>query len=293
LPIVALALLFRKPVVWQHIDYDTVSPRGICHADGRSCQFALARCYRCLRRDQTRGRAIKSILSLFAKRAAAHAVTFNLLSSEYARKRMPLPRLEFLAFGIDTDFWTPAPRAPSPTLRVFFYGRHIPGKGCDVLVRAVRRCRDEGVSLSVRIAGDGPHRGASERLSRELGLSGLITFLGFQPEESIRAELRNADVVAVPALQDEIGQFVAFEAMACGCAVVASSIGALPEHLGGGAGVLFPAGDDTQLARILSRLATDPEAVAALAGRGRERVRADFDWRVMGQRYLDLYARAA
>lgn len=293
LPIVALALLFRRPIVWQHIDFDTVSPRGICHADGRPCQFALARCYRCLRRDYTRVRAIKSIVSLLAKRAAAHAVTFNLLSTEYARRRMPLPRLKLLSFGIDTDFWTPAPRPPSPTLRVFFYGRHIPGKGCDVLVRAVRHCRDEGVSLSVRIGGDGPHRAASERLSRELGLSDTITFLGFQPEDSVRAELRSADVVAVPTLQDEIGQFVVFEAMACGCAVVASNIGAFPEHLDGGAGVLFPAGDDAQLARILSRLSLDPPLVAALAGRGRNRVRADFDWRLMGRRYLDLYARVA
>lgn len=287
--LVALALLFRRPIIWQHIDFDTVSPRGICHALGRPCQFAWSHCYPCLRRDHSRLGALRSILRLAARRAGARAVTANLVSTEYARRRMPLPRLGFLSFGIDTDFWVPGQRQPAPAPRVFFVGRHVPAKGCDVLIRAVRRCRDQGVSLSVRIAGDGPQRSASEKLSRELGLGDAVTFLGFLPDASVRDELQQADIVAIPVLQDEIGQFVAFEAMACGCAVVASQIGAIPEHLDG-SGLLFRAGDDAQLGERLVQLARNPSLRASLGERGRERVLAEFDWRTMGQRYLDLYA---
>jgi glycosyltransferase involved in cell wall biosynthesis len=288
--VMLLARLARRPVVWQHIDYDTLSPRGICHAAGQPCRFALGRCYACLRRDHSRLGAGRSILSLLVKRVATHLATVNLLSTQYAQARMPLPRAGFLSFGIDTDQWTWAPRATATELRVMFYGRHIPAKGCDVLVRAVRHCQDEGVPVTARIAGDGPHRERSEALARDLGLSDVITFLGFQPEERLIAELQQADVVAAPTLQDEIGQFVAFEAMACGCAVVASNIGALPEHLEG-AGLLFPPGDDRALAKVLVTLARDRALLATVARRGRERVLANFDARAMNARYLELYSR--
>jgi glycosyltransferase involved in cell wall biosynthesis len=291
-PILILSLLMRRPTVWQHIDFDMLSPRGICHVDGVACRFQAARCFACLRRDHSRLRALRSIVSLFAKRAAAHAVTVNLLSTEYARRRMPMPRLEMLSFGIETEQWAAGQRRTTPETRVFFYGRHIPAKGCDVLIRAVRRCLDQGLRLTVRIAGDGPHRARSEQLSRQLGLEDTVTFLGFQPEELVRAELLEADIVAIPTLQDEIGQFVAFEAMASGCAVVASSIGAFPEHLDG-AGLLFPPGDDAELAQTLGRLAADRSLMSSIARRGRQRVLAEFDWKTMGQRYLDLYRRVA
>ncbi len=287
--ILTIALLTRRRIVWQHIDFDVLSPRGICHASGRPCRFRPWHCYACLRRDHPPLGAVRSILSLFAKRAAVHFVAINLISTHYARQRMPLPRAEFLSFGIDTDRWVPVERAPASRLRILFYGRHIPAKGCDVLIRAVRRCQDDGVLLSVRIAGDGPQRPGSERLAAELGVDKSVIFIGYRTDDELVAELQSADVVTIPPLQDEIGQFVAFEAMACGCAVIASEIGALPEQLAG-AGLFFPPGDDKALAEHLKALAYDPGPLASLARRGRDRVLASFDSRAMGNRYLELYS---
>lgn len=283
-----MALARRRPVTWQHIDFDTLTPRGICHAYGEPCVFSPRRCYSCLRQDHSRARTLSSIGSLFAKRAAVHLVRFNLLSTSYAQQRMRLPRPRFLSFGIDLGRFAPRARRPHTGLKVFFTARHVPAKGCDVLIRALARCRDAGLDFKARVGGDGPHRESSERLAASLGLGGRTEFIGFQSEEGLLKELRAADVVVVPTVQDEIGQFVAFEAMACECAVVASNIGALPEHVDG-AGLLFPPGDDEALAGCLQALAGDPELRRRLARAGRRRVEVEFNTKTMGESYLRLF----
>ena len=289
--LVALAGLWRRPMVWQHIDYDTISPRGVCFRSGRACTGDFRECYRCLRQDHSLTAAAWALVSLILKRTCASAMAANAISTDYAMERMRLPRTVHLPWGIDLSRFVPREKPPLPPLRVFFHGRHIPAKGCDVLVRAVRDCRDRGVPLVVRIAGDGPHRAVSEALAGDLGLEGEIAFLGFLPEERLLSELQAAHVLVVPTTQDEIGQLAAVEAMSCGCAVVASAIGALPECLGD-AGFLFPAGDARQLADRIEQLAADPALLATLAERGRRLANREYDCRVMGRRYADLYERA-
>jgi glycosyltransferase involved in cell wall biosynthesis len=142
--------------------------------------------------------------------------------------------------------------------------------------------------FEARIAGDGPHREASMSLAASLGLGPEALFIGLLSADELLAELRRADVVAVPTVQDEIGQYVAFEAMACECAVVASDIGALPEHVGD-AGLLFPPGDDHALAERLRLLDRDRELLRRLGRLGRERVLVEFDADVTGRRYEELF----
>ncbi|MBI1950551.1 MAG: glycosyltransferase family 4 protein [Acidobacteria bacterium] len=286
--IVALAGLSRRPMVWQHIDYDTISPRGICFRTGRACAGNFRECYRCLRQDHSMTAAARALASLILKRTCASAMAANAISTDYAMERMRLPRAVRLPWGIDLSRFVPREKPPLPPLRVFFHGRHIPAKGCDVLVRAARDCRDRGVPLVVRIAGDGPHRAASEALAGDLGLAGEIAFLGFLPEERLLSELQAAHVQVVPTIQDEIGQLSAVEAMCCGCAVVASAIGAMPEYLGG-AGLLFPAGNPGELADRLARLAADPALLATSSEKGMILAGAEYDCRVMGRRYIELY----
>jgi glycosyltransferase involved in cell wall biosynthesis len=286
--LVGLAMLLRRPLVWQHIDYDTLTPRGICYAYGKPCVFSPARCYTCLRRDYSAGGAIRAIASLMAKRAAVPFVSAHIVNSQYAQKQMHLPRARYVAFGIDTQRLVPPAQKPGGDLRVLFFARHIPAKGCDVLVRALGHLKERNVGFRAKIAGDGPHRTFSQTLAKEVGLGDETAFLGFQSEEQLLKELQEADVVVIPTLQDEIGQLVASEAMSCGCAVVASDIGAIPELLDG-VGVLFPPGDDAALARELESLAADRPRLERMGEEGRRKVQKEFDVRAMGGRYLAVY----
>jgi phosphatidylinositol alpha-mannosyltransferase len=82
------------------------------------------------------------------------------------------------------------------------------------------------------------------------------------------------------------------EAMAAGTPVVASDLDAFRRVLDGGrAGELFPVQDAGALAASLSELLDDRERRVALASRARQVVSA-FDWPVLAQRVLEVYATA-
>ncbi len=78
------------------------------------------------------------------------------------------------------------------------------------------------------------------------------------------------------------------EAMACGCPVIASDRGALPEVVGD-AGLLVPAGDSAALARALAGLLDDEPQRQYLGLRGRQRIVEKFSWQVAAREFTDYY----
>jgi glycosyltransferase involved in cell wall biosynthesis len=81
-----------------------------------------------------------------------------------------------------------------------------------------------------------------------------------------------AAVFVYPSRYEGFG-FPPLEAMAAGVPVVATSVGALPEVLGGAA-LLVPAGDPAALAAAIDGVLTDPELRDRLVRAGRERAAA-------------------
>jgi glycosyltransferase involved in cell wall biosynthesis len=74
-------------------------------------------------------------------------------------------------------------------------------------------------------------------------------------EELVR-ELNRHEILAVPSLWAEPFGNVALEGLACGCVVVGSNDGGLPDAIGP-AGLLFERGNVADLATQLRRLLTD------------------------------------
>ncbi len=126
--------------------------------------------------------------------------------------------------------------------------RLAPEKGVDVAVQA---CALAGIPLTV--AGDGPEL---ERLRR----SGRARMLGRVAPPELAALRASSSVAVVPSRSAETFGLAAAEAMAAGLPVAASRIGALPELLPDE--WLAPPGDAAALARVIARLAADPDAGA-------------------------------
>ncbi len=76
------------------------------------------------------------------------------------------------------------------------------------------------------LIGDGPERGKCEDLSRRLGLTKDIRFLGKQ--DAVEELLAVADVFLLPSASESFG-LAALEAMACEVPVVSSNVGGIPE----------------------------------------------------------------
>ncbi len=106
-------------------------------------------------------------------------------------------------------------------------------------------------------------------------------------DDGALAELyRRALALLVPSLNEGFGLPV-LEAMACGCPVLASRAGALPEVVGD-AGLLLPPDDAAAWLRELLALAADGERRAVLSEDGRGRAAAH-TWAACATAMLGLY----
>jgi glycosyltransferase involved in cell wall biosynthesis len=80
------------------------------------------------------------------------------------------------------------------------------------------------------------------------------------------------------------------EAMASGCAVVASNVGGNPELIElGETGLLFERDNAEDLARQLSRLIDNPDLRSAVAQAGRDRIAKEFSLKVSTNRMQAIY----
>jgi starch synthase len=87
---------------------------------------------------------------------------------------------------------------------------------------------------------------------------------------------------------------VNLEAMACGTAVVASSVGGIPEVVDHGVtGLLVPPDDPAALAEALNALVRDPSRADAYGAAGRDRAVREFSWTTIAGATADLYAQLA
>jgi glycosyltransferase involved in cell wall biosynthesis len=119
-----------------------------------------------------------------------------------------------------------------------------------------------------------------------------ILLTGYVPDDAVPALLRQASVVAYPALEEGFG-LPALEALACGAPLV-STTGTAMEEMAGGAGTFVPPGDVPALADALdAALAAVPgtAAVAArrMAGLG---VAAARTWDASAAIHVDAYRTA-
>jgi len=187
--------------------------------------------------------------------------------------------------GVDLEQFHPGGRfqTPGSSLRVVCHGRIDPAKGFHLVVNSVGRLRARGVAVELSLAGGLQAFGISHSAAatyRDNLLASLEkiggTYLGRLAPDEVPDLLRGADVACVPSVHPDPFPLSALEAMASGCALVASHRGGLPEAVGR-AGILIDPDDPSELDAALAALADDR---ALLAERQRSaRARAErFPW---------------
>ena len=140
------------------------------------------------------------------------------------------------------------------------------------------------------IWGEGPLRPDLEGLVRTLGLGGVVEFRGSTSHPE--AALRDLDIFVLPSLSEACSNGL-LEAMAIGLAVVATRVGGNPSLVEDEVtGLLVPPQDPPALAKAIIRLIEEPELAPELAGRARDRARAEFGMGRMLAHIEALYDRA-
>ena len=201
------------------------------------------------------------------------------------RARFRRPDVRTLYNGVDLERFQPprSARRDGP-LRVTAVANLIPEKGIEHLLRAAARLDAGTIHLS--IVGDGPLGEPLRQRARELGIDRRTSFLGLR--DDVANLLRETDVFVHPAVWAEAFGLTIAEAMASGCAVVATRIGGIPELVvDGESGLLVPAGNDVALAAALARLQHDEALRAGLGAAARRRAEQCFGLDACVQRHLD------
>jgi phosphatidylinositol alpha-mannosyltransferase len=162
--------------------------------------------------------------------------------------------------------------------RIAFLGRDEPRKGLDPLLSAFEEVRRTRPDIELVVMGaTRPHRSG-------------VRFLGEVDDAAKARHLAEADVFVAPNTGGESFGLVVLEALASGCAVIASSLPAF-QFVGGDAALYVAPGDVPSITRALHTMLQDSDVRAEYQARAAQRVRA-FDRHQVVADYLKVYAEA-
>ncbi|GGC72424.1 glycosyltransferase family 4 protein [Chelatococcus reniformis] len=179
------------------------------------------------------------------------------------------------------DRWRPARSARSYIERkpfVLCIGRDQPYKNMSLIWRIAPALKQLG--LDVLVAGDVGSAGPTP--------SDNVHFIGRVDDDELAAAMSNAVCFLFPSRIEGFG-LPAAEAMARGCAVVASTAPAIPEVCGDAALYADP-DDEPGWVRAVASLHHNPALRSRLRRAGYQRSR-QFTWRRVAETYLELMAR--
>lgn len=224
------------------------------------------------------------------------------LSLAYRAKRLIAARAHSVAISaaMAADLPAPATVIPNPyrdrlfrdlkqprRFELAFLGRFVSDKGAPLLIEALARLKAGGRTPRLLMIGEGHEEKRLRAEATRLGVAGQVEFSGPRRDQALVAALNSAVILVVPSLYHEPFGIVALEGIACGCAVIASAGGGLPEAVGP-CGVTFPNGDVEALTRCIAELLDRPERREKLLSEAAHHL-AGFTAAVVARRYLALF----
>ena len=254
------------------------------------------------------GAPVVATFHAYADRAAVLSAAAPLLSRVWRRITLPIAvseaarsfvarrfhgsQIQVVPNGVEVElFADAAPAALPPGRAILFVNRLDPRKGFATMVEAFERVARSHPEAILLVAGDGPERGALERLPTSL--RPRVVMLGSVPHQELPPFHAAAEVFCAPAVGRESFGIVLVEAMAAGLPVVATDIPGYDEVVRDGIdGILVRPRDAAALAEALARVLDDPVLAKRLAEAGRDRARL-YSWDRVTDQIEDLYLEAA
>ena len=227
------------------------------------------------------GPARKSFRRIAYDRAARGAAAV-VVTSEFVRGRavelleLDRGRVHVVPHAIDHSVFTIGDEEREPI--VLYPARPWPHKNHTRLFEAFAVLRETRPQLRLVLTGGG--------LDRLEPLPEGVENLGSVPAEHLASLYRRAACLVYPSLYEGFGLPV-LEAMACGCPVAASSVGAIPETAGDAA-VLF---DPTDVEAMIDAMLEADTRREELRERGLARA-ATYTWDESARRHDDVYRAA-
>ena len=182
---------------------------------------------------------------------------------------------------------------PEDTPIVCMVGRFQIGKAYDEFITAAHLLRGKNVPCHFVCVGDGSTRAAMEKMANDLGLQGVVTFLGSR--EDVPDLLADCAVLVLASHREGL-PIAILEGMAAGLPIVCSQVGGCQEAvIDAESGFLVPPYDTQRLAEAIYALVSNRDLAHSFGETGRQRVSKYFDISENAAQiqrlYLDLLSR--
>lgn len=177
---------------------------------------------------------------------------------------------------------------PPNALLVVTAGRLSPEKGHRYLVDAIARCQPTNKEVYYLFCGEGSCLKKLKDQSQLLGISSNCLFIGFRHD--LQEIFKVMDLFVLPSLTEGLPNVV-LESFSCAKAVVATSVGGVPELVDDGKnGLLVSPGQSQDLADAMSTLLSNRNLRESMGVAGFQKVKAEFSFEMQGELLVNIYA---
>ncbi len=225
---------------------------------------------------------------------AAHRIVVNAeaLKAHLAQFGVERERIFLSHNGLDTREFFPAPverpeflKGASLVIGALAVLREE--KRIDVLLDAFARVLPSDTRMRLLVVGTGDMRESLLRRRSELGLDETCHFVPTTAD--VPQWMRMMDIYVLPSRSEGFPNTL-LEAMGCGCAVVASNVGGVPDLVEHGRnGLLSAPADPGDVARQLTVLIRDPDLRKRMGERAAADARTSFSMEAAARRIESLY----
>ncbi|MDE2236195.1 MAG: glycosyltransferase [Gammaproteobacteria bacterium] len=202
---------------------------------------------------------------------------------------------KYSVIPMGVDCWgrfMPGKQSPDPS-SLLFVGRLAEKKGVCFLLRALPLIKNH-IGIKLSIIGSGTEEAELHQLAEQLRLNDCVEFTGPVPNAELPKYFQNSSILVFPSIitpsgdQEGFGLVIA-EAMACGCAVVASGLPAVRDIIQDNkTGLLVAPESPQEIAHAVESLIENPEFLQRLSTEGRQFIVDNFDWELISKRYANL-----
>lgn len=204
-------------------------------------------------------RAAPGFLDRSIKRLLGHSTAIIVLGHYCAQvliERLPTVADKVIVFPNATTYCHTIRNQRDQDVRISFCGKLGRVKGTPQLIEALAKLAYRN-DWAATIAGDGDVE-QSRSLARERGIANRIEIPGWLDSAAVADVFRQSGIFVLPSSAEGLPMAI-LEAFACGAAVIATPVGAVPEVIDHERnGLLVPVGDVNALADALRRLLDDP-----------------------------------
>ena len=232
--------------------------------------------------EQLHGKSYSKISKKFEHRALTWANTITVVSKEaeayysnYGLKIIQIPNgIDFSLFELEAE--------RKFKKQIIFAGRLSKEKGIEVLIKI---CKNLPSEIHMLILGDGPEINSIKKIESQ---QNNIHYLGIQDHNKTISLIKGSDILLQPSLSEGISSTI-LEAMACKTPVIASNVGGNKELIQNQkSGILVEPTDYDMYGKKIIELLSDTKLCENLITSALT-VARKYDWKIIGEKYLQLY----